>query len=152
MWLVRAIAHLWRAVGVYRAHSLAYPFATNLSLISIPIGLLAVMVGPPISTAFDRVYHRPELIYVWGAVLLVGGLNVAFGIHQQLPSVERAGLYVLAFPWIFYGISVIIGLRLGGLVAGPLALTIGLSCWQRARYILTEAKYLAEHPPPDPGP
>jgi hypothetical protein len=59
-----------------------------------------------------------------------------------VPSVERAGLYVLCVPWAFYGVSVIIGLGRGGLVAGPLALVVALSCWQRARYILTEARRL----------
>jgi len=49
---------------------------------------------------------------------------------------------------------VIVALRLGGLVAGPLALTVGLSCWLRARYILTEARSLAavvDNTPPDAG-
>lgn len=138
----------------FGARARSAPFATNLPLLSVPVGALAVLVGPPVSTAFDRVYHRPELIYVWGAVLLVGGANVAVGIHQRLPSIERAGLYVLACPWAFYGASVIVALRLGGLVAGPLALTVGLSCWLRARYILTEARSLAavvDNTPPDAG-
>jgi hypothetical protein len=115
----------------------------NLSLMSIPVGLLAVAIGPEVSRAYSLVYHIPELIYVWGTVLLLAGGNVAFGVIRRRPSQERAGQFVLAAAWGFYGISVIIGLKAGGLVAGPLALAMALSCLQRAAFIMTTARVLA---------
>jgi hypothetical protein len=132
-----------RALAAVVAQSRATPFAANLSLVSIPIGLVALLLGPSVSSAFTLVYHRPELIYVWGIVLLLGGANVAHGIIARVPSRERGGLYVLAVAWGFYGVSVLIGLRTGGLVAGPLALTLALSALQRARIIVVAVALLA---------
>lgn len=128
---------LWLALA---RHSRAYPFATNLSLISIPVGLLAVTLGTGVSRAFADVFDRPEPVYVWGAVLLFGGVNVAYGIARHIPSRERAGLFVLAIAHTFYGSCVIIGLGWHGLVTGPTFLVLALSCAQRARSILARAR------------
>lgn len=131
------------------AHGRGFPFATNLSLISVPIGLMAVIMGPRVSRAFDIVFNRPEPIYIWGVVLLLGGCNVAFGIGVARPSQERAGLYVLATAYTFYGVSVILGLGVNGLVTGPVFLILALSCVQRARVILRASRiinaYVAAH-------
>lgn len=136
-----AFGALLRAV---RAHGRGYPFATNLSLISIPIGLLAIVIGPEISRGFSAVFaDRPEPIYMWGVALLLGGGNVAYGIGERRPSRERAGLYVLAVSYLFYGVSVIIGLGFGGLVTGPVFITLSICCYQRARVILQAAKVLS---------
>lgn len=131
-------------LAAVRAHGRGYPFATNLSLISIPVGVLAVVIGPDISRGFVQVFgDRPETIYGWGAVLLLGGMNVALGIGQRKPSRERAGLYVLALAYSFYGVCVIIGLGTGGLVTGPVFLILAASCVQRAHIILVAARALA---------
>jgi len=123
-------------------HSRGYPFATNLSLASIPVGLLAVAIGPEVSKAFTIVWHSPTPVYVWGVVLVVGGCNVAVGIARPTPSLERAGLGVLAVAYTFYGISVLIGLGAGGMVTGPFFLAMALSCLQRAHIILKAARDL----------
>lgn len=120
--------------------SSATPFATNLSLITIPIGVLAVIIGPGISRGFSSVFHHPELIYIWGAWMCVGGLNVAAGILRRQPAVERAGLYVLVVPLLFYGVFVVVGLGRGGLVTGPVFCSLALSCFQRAQFILRSAR------------
>ena len=122
------------------SQSRGYPFATNLSLVSIPIGMLALIIGPDISRAFTDVFRRPEPVYVWGVILLLGGVNVAWGIVFHVPSRERAGLYVLAFAYAFYGVSAVVGLGAGGLVTGPISVTLAISAVQRARGILTYAK------------
>lgn len=142
---VRRVAR-FDVLGLLRAlrtHGRGYPFATNLSLASIPIGLLAIVIGPGISRGFTVVFaNRPEPIYIWGVLLLLGGTNVAVGIGQRLPSRERAGLYVLAVAYAFYGISVIVGLGWGGMVTGPTFVVLAVSCAMRARVILTAAKAL----------
>lgn len=131
-------------LAAIRNHGRGYPFATNLSLASIPIGLLAVAIGPGISRGLGEVYAgRPEPIYAWGVVLLLGGFNVAIGIGRRLPSRERAGLYVLGMAYAFYGVSVMIGLGRGGLVTGPIFITLALSCIQRAHIILVAARATA---------
>lgn len=126
-----------------RSHGRGYPFATNLSLASIPIGLLAIIIGPKISRGFALVFgDRPESIYVWGVLLLLGGVNVAIGIGQRKPSRERAGLYVLAAAYAFYGVCVILGLGWGGMVTGPVFVTLAVSCTMRAHVLLVAAKAL----------
>lgn len=124
-------------------HGTRVPFATNLPLISVPIGLLALVIGPDISRGFTNVFHRPEPVYVWGVVMLLGGLQVARGIGSRHPSKERAGLYILALAYAFYGLFVMVGLGRSGLVTGPLTVTLALCCVLRARVILAAAKLLA---------
>jgi hypothetical protein len=140
---VRQVAR-FDVLGVLHAlrnHGRGYPFATNLSLVSVPIGLLAIIIGPDISRGFGVVFgNRPEPIYVWGVLLLLGGVNVAIGIGQRLPSQERAGLYVLAAAYFFYGTSVMIGLGWGGLVTGPVFVVLAISCVMRAHVLLVAAK------------
>lgn len=136
-WLTRMARPLW-------SHAKAYPFATNLSLISVPIGVIALVIGPDVSRAFTDVFGRPEPVYVWGVVLLVGGLNVAHGIIKNVPSRERGGLFVLAAAYGFYGVCVLVGLGVGGVVAGTIAVTLAVSALQRARVILTNARLVAE--------
>jgi hypothetical protein len=122
-------------VKALTAHGFGYPFATNLSLISIPIGIMAICIGQEVSRGFTIVWHRPEPVYVWGVVLLLGGYNVAAGIVRKRPATERAGLFVLASAYAFYGASVLAGLGYGGLVTGPTFLALALSCLQRARVL-----------------
>lgn len=122
--------------------SRGFPFATNLSLVSVPIGLTAIVVGPEVSRAFTIIFQRPEPVYVWGVLLVLGGGNVAFGIGRRKPSLERAGLLVLAVAYAVYGVSVLVGLRVGGLVAGPTMIALAISCVQRARIITAAAAAL----------
>lgn len=125
-------------------HGRGYPFATNLSLVSIPVGLLAIIIGPEISRGFVQVFgDLSSPIYAWGVVLLLGGINVAIGIGRRLPSRERAGLYVLAAAYAFYGVCVIIGLGWGGMVTGPVFIVLAASAIQRAHIILLAAKAVA---------
>lgn len=124
--------------------SRGFPFATNLSLVSIPIGLTAMILGPPVSRAFSILFHRPEVVYVWGVVLFLGGLYVAAGIGRLKPSMERAGLFVVAPAYAFYGVSVIIALEQGGLVTGPVFIALAISCLQRARIISLAARAVAQ--------
>lgn len=117
------------------SRSAAYPFATNLSLITVPIGLIAMIIGPEVSRAFTIVFSTPVLIYVWGVWMVLGGLNVAWGILRNTPSIERAGMFVLFAPLSFYGVFVMVGLGRGGLVTGPVFCVLAVSCLQRARII-----------------
>jgi hypothetical protein len=125
-------------------HAAAAPFATLIPLAAVPIGLLSIAIGPEVSRAYSIVFHQPELVYAWGAVLTLGGAYVAAGIMRRTPSYQRGGLYVLAFAFLFYGVSVMIGLGRGGLVTGPMFCTIAAACLLRARLILVKAKDLVQ--------
>lgn len=123
---------LWLRVLINRSNG--RPFATNLSLLAIPIGVLAVVIGTAISSGFTHVWGDKALpIYLWGVALLLGGFNVATGLIKGLPARERAGLFVLAAAYAFYGICVMIGLGYGGMVTGPTFVGLAVSCLQRAR-------------------
>jgi hypothetical protein len=142
---IRSVARfdLVGLLGALRNHGRGYPFATLLSLVSIPIGLLAIIIGPDVSRGFSVVFFgRPEPIYVWGVLLLLGGSNVAIGIGQRLPSRERAGLFVLAIAYAFYGVIVIVGLGWGGMVTGPVFIVLSMACVMRAHVLLVAAKAL----------
>lgn len=128
-----------RLVRLY-ARGRRFPFATGLSLISVPIGLLAIFIGQEVSRAFTIVWNRPEPVYVWGVVLLLGGAHVAAGIMGQNTARERAGLWILAVAYAFYGASVILGLGWGGMVTGPTFLVLALCCIQRA-LMVNEVSY-----------
>lgn len=121
------------------SRSAAYPFATNLSLVTVPIGLIAIIIGPEVSRAFSIVFHTQLVVYLWGVAMALGGLNVAWGIMRHTPSIERAGMFVLCVPLAFYGVFVIVGLGRGGLVTGPVFLVLAVSCLQRARIIARAA-------------
>lgn len=123
-----------RGFQTLRSRSFGRPFATNLSLVSIPIGLLAMVIGPAISRGFTDVWGDNAVsIYVWGVVLLLGGFNVAAGLLGGKPSRERAGLFVLSLAFAFYGVCVMIGLGFGGMVTGPTFVILAVSCLQRAK-------------------
>lgn len=110
------------------------PFATNLSLISVPIGLLAMFIGTAISAGFTHVWGNVAWpIYTWGVVLLLGGYNVATGLLSGRPARERAGLFVLSVAYAFYGVCVMVGLGSRGMVTGPVFCVLAVSCLQRAR-------------------
>lgn len=114
----------------------ARPFATNLSLVSVPIGVLAIVIGSAISAGFTHVWGDHAVsIYVWGVVLLLGGLNVAAGLLAGRPTRERAGLFVVAVAYAFYGACVMLGLGWGGMVTGPTFCALAVSCLQRARQL-----------------
>lgn len=121
------------------AHALAQrstsrPFATNLSLVSIPIGILAIVIGSAISAGFTHVWGDQAMsIYIWGVTLLLGGFNVAAGLLRGKAAQERAGLFVLATAYAFYGVCVMLGLGWGGMVTGPTFVILAVSCLQRAR-------------------
>lgn len=116
--------------------SMGRPFATNLSLVSVPIGVLAILIGTAISSGFTHVWGDHAVsIYVWGVTLLLGGFNVAAGLVRSRPAQERAGLFVLATAYAFYGVCVMLGLGWGGMVTGPTFCVLAVSCLQRARHL-----------------
>src|SRR5690349_13734019 len=100
------------------------PTAVTLPLGMILIGLAAV-------------------ILVMGLAMLAGGLLVAVSIVRSDYLLEVMGLALAAFGATVYGIGVILGLGLNGLVTGPENLLIALAFFGRIALISRRARAAA---------
>jgi hypothetical protein len=113
------------------------PFQVAVTGMAIPIGIMAIALGASVSEAMTRVLGNvPEVVRLWGAVVLVSGAAALVGRYGGRPWLERAGLRTLGPAWALYGVSVLLGLGFGGLVTGPMFLALAVACLVRARLSL----------------
>ncbi len=110
------------------------PFQFVATGLAIPVGLCAIVLGGQVSTAMSRVLGAHfDVVRLWGALLVVGGAMAVYGRYGRRPGLERAGLQTLGPAYLLYAISVVLGLGLGGLVAGPMFTGLGIACFVRVR-------------------
>lgn len=136
--LYRAISK--QLLAARRGHP--YTLAFGL-LLPIP-GVLAVICGDDVSRALSNLV-ADDLSRGMGAALLLGALLVLFGVLRREPLVEVSGLIFLAMGCAIYGLGVVLGLGLAGMVAGPGFLAIALGTVFRIRNF-TEATRTARKP------
>lgn len=129
-----------RLAAVRRVH----PFTLALGLILPLPGVLAVIYGDGVSRALSNLV-ADDLSRGMGVALLLGALLALFGVLRREPLVEVSGLIFLAMGCAIYGLGVVLGLGLAGMVAGPLALAIALGAVFRIR-TFTEATATAHKP------
>jgi hypothetical protein len=105
---------------VHRPYTLA--FAT---ILPIP-GVLALLYGDRVSQALSNI-AAGVISRGMGAALVVGGVLIIVGIVGARSLIEAVGMCVLAAGCALYAAGVLLGLGLGGVVAGGgfLAITIG---------------------------
>lgn len=129
------------------------PFQVAVTVMAVPLGLAAVILGASASEAMSRVLGNvPEVVRLWGAATAVGGAMAVYGRYGGSGALERAGLRLLGPTYGLYGLSVLLGLGRGGMVAGPMFLALAVSCFVRARLSLRgEAARLAAEKILDPG-
>jgi hypothetical protein len=72
-----------------------------------------------------------------GFALFTGGLITLLGILSHRALMQTIGMAFLALGLLVYGVGVILGLGLGGMVAGPIAL---LASAATVRRIITMAQ------------
>lgn len=121
------------------------PFQLWVTAVSVPVGVLAVILGSQVSTAMSRVLGAQfDVVRLWGALLIVGGSAATYGLYSRRAGVERAGLRMLAGAFTLYAISVLLGLGLGGLVTGPMFLGLAGACFTRVR-LSVRAEAVAGH-------
>ena len=118
------------------------PTAVTLPLGMILIGLLAVILGENASRAFTEL-GGAAMIRVMGLAMLVGGLLVAVSITRSDYLLEVIGLALAAFGAVVYGVGVILGLGLNGLVTGPENILIALAFFGRIALISRRARIQA---------
>jgi hypothetical protein len=122
------------------------PTAVTLPLGMTVIGLAAIVLGENASRAFVEL-GGSAMIRVMGAAMLVGGLLVAASIIRSDYLLEVMGLALAAFGATVYGIGVILGLGLNGLVTGPENLLIALAFFGRIALISRRARAAASSCP-----
>lgn len=115
------------------------PTAVTLPLGMTVIGLAAIILGDDASRAFTEL-GGGAMIRVMGAAMLAGGLLVAVSIVRNDVLLEVIGLALAAFGATVYGIGVMLGLGLNGLVTGPENVLIALAFFGRIALISRRAR------------
>lgn len=110
------------------------PTAVTLPLGMIFLGLSAMILGDHVSRAFTEI-GGGSMIRVMGSAMFVGGLLVGASILREDVFLEVMGLALTAFGATFFGIGVILGLGLQGLIAGGENLLIALAFFGRIAMI-----------------
>jgi len=121
-----------RLVEAWRFRSYITAFAVGL----IPVGVLAIIYGDRVSKALGNLAANSVSRGV-GFALLIGGIITLLGILSHRALMQTLGMAFLAVGLGIYGVGVILGLALGGMIAGPIAL---LACAATVRRIITMAQ------------
>lgn len=115
------------------------PTAVTLPLGMVLIGLLAVILGENASRAFTEL-GGAAMVRVMGLAMLTGGLLVAISIIRSDYLLEVMGLALAAFGAAIYGLGVLLGLGLNGLITGPENILIALAFFGRIALISRRAR------------
>jgi hypothetical protein len=111
---------------------------------ALPIpGTLAIIYGDEVSRALENI-STGLLSRALGVALLVGGILTLAGIARGRTLLEAAGLVTLAAGCVVYGLGVILGLGLSGVVAGTGFLAIGVGTLLRVITLASAARQLTD--------
>jgi len=97
------------------------PYITAFSVGLIPVGVLAIIFGDKVSAALGNLAAN-SISRGMGFALFTGGLITLLGITSHRALTLTVGMGIMAFGLGIYGVGVILGLGLAGMVAGPIAL------------------------------
>ena len=100
---------------------------------------LAIVCGTHVSSAFTLL-GAGYLANTMGAVMFLGGLCALVGVLRRDHMVEAIGLVGMAMGCILYSLGVMLGLGVGGQVAGPIALAAAVAMMLAAVGIVTDAR------------
>jgi len=112
------------------------PYITAFSVGLIPVGAVAIIYGDKVSKALGNLAANYVSRGV-GFALFVGAIITLLGILSHRALMQTLGMAFLAVGLGVYGIGVLLGLGLGGMVAGPIAL---LASAATVRRIITMAQ------------
>jgi len=116
------------------------PFSLFLSVAAVLVGTTGAVFGSEVSKAITNVLEGEPIPHLWGGLLAVAGAATLLGIARGSWLGEYVGLQLMAFGLLFYSVCCYIGLGLGGIVSGTLALAYTGGCWYRSHRILADAK------------
>jgi hypothetical protein len=97
------------------------PYITAFSVGLIPVGVLAIIFGDKVSAALGNLAAN-SISRGMGFALFTGGLITLLGILSHRALSVTLGMGFMALGLGIYGVGVILGLGLAGMVAGPIAL------------------------------
>jgi len=112
------------------------PYITAFAVGLIPAGVLAIIYGDKVSKALGNL-AADVVSRGMGFALFTGGIVTFLGIVTHRALTQTIGMSFLALGLGVYGVGVVLGLGLGGMVAGPIAL---LACAATVRRIITMAQ------------
>jgi hypothetical protein len=119
------------------------PWSVTIPCSLIVSGMTAFALGADASRAFVEIGGIGEVIaHLFGALLLFGSLICLLGIARQDTFLEGVGALMVATGAPIYGVGVITGLGLQGMVTGPAFLGIAAGAALRLRWVL----WTATHP------
>jgi len=124
------------------------PYTLVFGVVLLLPGVLAVIYGDQVSRALESISTGP-LSRIMGVALLSGSLITLVGIARGRSLWEALGLTLVAAGTAIYGIGVIMGLGLAGMVAGPCCLGISLGSTLRVVSLLTSAHQINMPPEGD---
>ena len=120
---LRRTLRAWTAT--FREVRRRQPYTLALGLLLLIPGTLGLTYGDDVSKALSNI-AADHVSRGMGGAFITGAVLVLFGLFRHEPIVEVSGLVFVAMGAAIYGLGVILGLGLAGMVAGPLALAIAL--------------------------
>ena len=102
------------------------PYVTAFPIGLIPVGVLAILFGDKVSAALGNLAAN-SISRGMGFALFTGGLITLLGILSHRALSVTLGMSIMAFGLGIYGVGVILGLGLAGMVAGPIALIASIA-------------------------
>ncbi len=102
------------------------PYVTAFAVGLIPVGVLAIIYGDKVSAALGNLAAN-SISRGMGFALFTGGLIALLGITSHRALTLTVGMGITAFGLSLYGVGVILGLGLAGMVAGPIALIAAIA-------------------------
>ena len=107
------------------------PFVTAYSVGLIPVGVLAIIFGDKVSRALGELAAN-SISRGMGFALFTGGVITLLGILSRRALSVTLGMGFMAVGLSIYGVGVILGLGLGGMVAAPVALIAAIASIRQA--------------------
>ncbi len=102
------------------------PYITAFAVGLIPVGVLAIIFGDKVSAALGNLAAN-SITRGMGFALFTGGLITLLGITSHRALTLTVGMGVMAFGLSLYGVGVVLGLGLAGMVAGPISLIAAIA-------------------------
>lgn len=122
------------------------PFTLALAIGAGVPGITAIIYGDAASRALETI-AAGVLSRVIGVALLGSSIALLIGIAYGKSLWEVIGLGLVVAGCTLYGLGVLLGLALGGMIAGPLALIIALGAALRMMSLTIASRMVTDHNP-----